>query len=188
MSGRLVLPSWLPTHEQRADAERARKLALLAERPYVVVRIAGNAGYDTMRCRRCRGKHSHLTLMCETQPFYGLSDALYAYWRAVGAAGSGSSLSPAQKRRLADLDRLFGPAEAWPDFAQAHPRTARDLGIGERDADFGALPIGVPEPISVATAQRLLDKINVRGCKPPLVVPGLLTNGRLGVLAPVAGA
>lgn len=181
MSRNLQLPPWLPTHEQRRSADEAARLRQLQEAPYVLVRIAGNAGYDALRCRRCRRLHTHLTLMCEIQPFYGLTEGLYAYSKALGISGQERWLTPDQKIRLAQLSKFLGPADDLPDMATSHPRTVREMGLADGDADLRAVAIGVLEPISQATAQRLLDAINARGIKPPLVVHGLVTNGRMGV-------
>jgi hypothetical protein len=179
MTGTLVLPSWLPSFE-----ERRRKDEALA-RQYGLIRIAGNAGYDLMRCGRCRGKHAYLTLMCEPQPFDGATRGVYAWFHALGLAGAELHMTPAERQRFANLRRMLNLGRQ--DFASAHPRTARQFGTAENDADVGAIPLGLWEPIAPTLAQRLLDRVNAKGPKPPLVVPGLITNGRLGVLAPSAG-
>jgi hypothetical protein len=153
---------------------------------YVLVRISGNAGYDLMRCRRCNGKHPYLTLMCEPQPFSGAYRGVHAYFHALGVAGAELDMSPADRERFRSASRLFGPAGGLPHLATSHPRLARQLGTAERDVDVGSFPLGVLEPIGPTVAQRLLDRINARGPTPPLVVPGLTTNGRLGVLAELA--
>lgn len=184
MTQSIVLPDWLPSFEQRAAWNEAQRLKQLREAPYVLVRIAGNAGYDSLRCRRCNRLHTHLTLMCEPQPFYGLSEGLFAYSKALGISGNERFLTADQRHRLAQLSKFLGPAADAPDLATSHPRTVREMRIGERDADLAAVAIGVLEPISHATAQRLLDAVNAKGVKPPLVVHGLMTNGRMGVLAP----
>lgn len=175
----IMLPSWLPSHAERSR----RDLALT--RKYFLVRIAGNAGYDLMRCRRCNGKHPYLTLMCEAQPFDGSTRGVYAYYHALGLAGGELDMSPAERERFRAAAKLFGPAKDLPALHTSHPRTARELGTAEGDADVGSWPLGLLEPIPPTLAQRLLDRINAAGLKPPLVVPGLLTNGRLGVLAPL---
>lgn len=178
MSATLALPSWLPTFEDRAAQER--RLA----QTFVLVRIAGNAGYDLMRCGRCRQKHPYLTLQCLPQPFSGAYRGIWAYYHALGLAGAEMQLSPAERARFALAATLFGPSKGLPALATSHPRLAREMGTDEADADIGAFALGVLEQISLLVAQRLLDAINDTGLKPPLVVPGLMTNGRLGVLVP----
>lgn len=180
MNGKLVLPSWLPS----AAEQRARDEALMSR--YVLVRIAGNAGYDTMRCKRCRRLHPYLTLMCKPQPFDGASRGVYAYWHALGIAGAETSMTPAERARFARVAALLGPSKDAPDLATSHPQLARSLKTEEDAADVGAIPLGVLEEISPIVAQRLLDDINGTGLQPPLVVPGLMTAGRIGVLAPLS--
>ena len=179
MNGRLLLPDWLPTFEQRRRSEEA------LARQYGLVRIAGNAGYDLMRCDRCRGKHPYLTLACKPQPFDAATRGVYAWFHALGLAGAELHMTPAEKRRFEHLRRVLNLGQQH--FASSHPQTARQFGTGENDADVGAIPLGLWEPISALVAQRLLNDINATGITPPLVVPGLITNGRLGVLAPAVG-
>lgn len=170
-----ALPWFYPDAETEAERER-----ILRSR-FFLVRIGGNG--DVWRCRRCQGRHDYLTLMCVPQPFSGLGRGLYAYWKTVGAAGRLDDLRPSDRARLADLDRAFGPAAGLPDLQTSHPETARTLAVDERDADLGAYSfvasvqtstaLGVVEPITKAEAARFVRRINLRGLKPPLVVPGL---------------
>jgi hypothetical protein len=181
MNARLVLPSWLPTFEERDQRER------WLSSQYYLVRISGNDGYDVMRCKRCNGRHPYLTLMCEPQPFDGATRGVYAFYHALGIAGAEMSMSPADRARFAKAARMFGPSKDLPHLATSHPETARSLKTEEDAADIGAFPLGKLEPIPRTMAQKLLDRINATGLQPPLVVPGLITNGKVGVLAPLSG-
>jgi hypothetical protein len=170
-----ALPWFYPDAETEAERDR-----ILRSR-FFLVRIGGNG--DVWRCRRCHGRHPYLTLMCVPQPFSGLGRGLYAYWKTVGAAAALTDLTPSERARLADLDRAFGPGAGLADLATSHPETARAVGTAERDADLGAYSfvasvqsstaLGVVEPITRAEAARFVRRINLRGIKPPLVVPGL---------------
>lgn len=177
MTSPLVLPPWLPSFDdmRRRDEQLIKK--------FYLVRIAGNAGYDQMRDARGH-KHPYLTLACLPQPFSGVDEGIYGVFHALGVPGSEiPKLTAAQRHRFEVVSKLFGPPGA-PDLARAHPRTARALGTAETDADVGAFKLGVLEEVSRMAAQRMVDAINDTGLKPPLVVPGLFTHGRLGVLAP----
>lgn len=179
MTAPIVLPDWLPTPEQQHE----RDLALASR--FVIYRIAGNAGYDLMRCKRCKQKHPYITFMCEVQPFSMADRGIFGYFHALGT--NSLSLSPAERQRFNDAAKLFGPARGLAPLGSSHPETARQLGTQEDEADVGAFPLGVAEEVAPLVAQRLLDRINAKA-KPPLVVPGLYTNGKLGVLAPAIGA
>ena len=181
MTPNIALPDWLPSHAERFEREQ-----LLATK-YFLVKISGNHGYDLMRCKRCNGKHTYLSLMCEPQPFDGATRGVYAFYHALGLAGAMGYLTPAERERFERASKLFGPARGLPALHTSHPRLAREIGTAEGDADVGSFPLGTLEPIPPTLAQRLLDRINATGLKPPLVVPGLMTNGKLGVLAPVIG-
>jgi hypothetical protein len=181
MNGKLMLPHWLPTHAERDDRER------WLSKSYLLVKIGGNDGYDIMRCKRCRQKHPYLTLMCIEQPFDGATRGIYAFYHALGVAGAEMWLSPIERARFNKAARLFGPSKGLPHLATSHPQLARSLKTEEDAADIGAFPLGKLEPIPRTMAQKLLDKINATGLQPPLVVPGLLTNGKVGVLAPLSG-
>lgn len=177
MTSPLALPNWLPSSDdmQRRDEQLAQK--------WFIVRIAGNAGYDSMRCPSGH-KHPYLTLACRPQPFSGVDEGIYGVFHALGIPGSEiPKLTAAQRHRFEIVSKLFGPS-GTPDLASSHPRTARALGTAETDADAGAFPLGVLEEVSRMVAQRMVDAINDTGLKPPLVVPGLFTHGRLGVHVP----
>lgn len=172
----LVLPWFIPSAATVREQER-----ILRGR-FFLVKIAGNG--EVWRCRRCGGKHRYLTLMCVEQPFSGLTRGLFAYWKTVGAHKAQAYLTPAERARYAELERMFGPAaRGLPDFAAAHPQTARGVGTAERDADMGAISLvatdpsatalGMVEVISRDKAARLVERINARGLKPPLLVEGI---------------
>jgi len=166
-SQRIELPWFIPTPE--AAKERRR---ILASR-YFLVRAAGGPAGEIWRCRRCNGKHRYFTLMCKEQPFSGLTGGLYAFWHVVGAQGAAGYLSDAQRTRLRELSRLFGPSRDAPDLATSHPETARKLATAETDADLGALALGILEPITRAEAQRYADRINAAAGRPIFTLPGL---------------
>jgi hypothetical protein len=179
MSTQIALPAGIPTFDER----RAMDEALAAR--YFLVRIGGNAGYDLMRCKRCNGKHQYLTLMCEPQPFSGATKGIFAWFHALGLPGKEFEMSPEDRKRFADLARLFKLGRH--DIGASHPRMAAAMKTEQNAVDIGAFPLGTLEQIPPTLAQRLLDKINATGLKPPLVVPGLFTDGRLGVLTPLLG-
>jgi hypothetical protein len=137
----LVLPEWLPSFDdmRRRDEQLAQK--------FYLVRIAGNAGYDSMRCPSGH-KHPYLTLACRPQPFSGVDEGIYGVFHALGIPGSEiPKLTAQQRHRFEIVSKLFGPPGA-PDLARSHPRTAREMGTAETDADAGAFPLGVLEEVS----------------------------------------
>jgi hypothetical protein len=166
-SDTIELPWFVPTRE--ALKERRK---ILAGR-YFLVRAAGGPAGEIWRCGRCGGKHRYFTLMCKEQPFSGLTGGLYAFWHVVGAQGAATFLSDAQRVRLREMSKLFGPSKDAPDLSTSHPETARQLATAETDADLGALALGILEPITRAEAQRYADRINAAGWRPKFTLPGL---------------
>lgn len=164
----LVLPQWLPSRKERREAERA-----LAQK-YFLVRIAGNSGYDKMRCTRCGVLHTYLTLMCKPQPFNGASRGIHLYFRQLGVAGAEKHLDPLQKARVKTFEELLGPFGKVPDLSTSHPETARKMQVSMRDGDSVSVEIGELEEIPKTLAQKFLDDINDTGIKPPLEVKGLV--------------
>ena len=173
----LILPSWIMTQEQVKERER-----ILAGR-FFLVKIAGNGlnwRCSTTKYGGCGGYHRYLTLRCVEQPFNGLSQGLWAYWKTVGAYGARQHLSLRERARFDALGKMLG---SMPDLAESHPMTARRVGTGEHDADFGAYTftaselsahaLGVMEVIDRDKAARLARRINMRGIKPPFVLEGL---------------
>jgi hypothetical protein len=148
--------------------EQAKERDRILAGRFFLVRIAGNG--DVWRCKRCRAKHTYLTLNCIEQPFSGLTRGLYAYLKTVGATGAEAFLNPTQRARLAAAARLLG---SQPDLATSHPLTARSLHVAERDADVGCIALGVLEPITATKARQLAAAINSRGCKPPFTLEGM---------------
>lgn len=167
IDGRLE-PRFVKTIEQEQE-----RLRILAGRFFLVL-IAGNVGAgERWRCKRCRGKHRYLSLMCVERPFSGVEGAIYAYFRHVGDSGVVSQLNPVARRRYERMAGLFAPVAGLPDLASSHPRMARRLYVPDRDMDMGALALGLVEPIPESLARKLVDRINGRGIKPPLTVPGI---------------
>lgn len=181
----VILPDW-----ELGEFETAEKLQAEIDRikagRFFLVKIAGNG--DVWRCRNCGGKHRYFTLLCVEQPFSGLTDGLHAYWRTVGVHAAKDLLPPTERRRLEQIERLV--LGDLPDLSVSHPLLARTVGTGLRDIDVGAftftatdetpasLALGRLEPISRAAARQLVERINAKGLKPPLMVPGLYPAGR----------
>lgn len=171
----LALPWFYPSATTLAEQER-----LLRAR-YFLVRVAGNG--QNWRCTSCSGHHRYLTLRCVERPFSGLTRGLYAYWKTTGAYGGERYLSPSEQSRVAALGEMFGPARGLPDFAASHPRTARTLETGAREADYGAVPLaaarltasalGVVEIVDREKARRLVLRINASGIKPKFRIEGV---------------
>lgn len=161
----IALPWFVPSPRAIKDRER-----LLAGQ-FFLVNIARGAAGEIWRCRRCRGKHRYLTLMCVEQPFSGLTGGLYAYWHTVGAHGAEAFLTTSERARLDAIAAQINPGRA--DLASSHPETARAIGTGERDADVGALALGLLEPIKADKARDLVRRINMRAGGDVLTLPGL---------------
>lgn len=151
------------------DPEEIRERERILASTYYLVRQDGELG-EKMRCKRCNAKHPYFTLMCIEQPFCGLDQGLYAFWRHSGMHGSEQYLSEAGKARYQALAAAF---THQPDLAESHPITAASLHVPPRDIDFGALALGTLEPITRQKAQQLVWRINTRGCRPPLRLPGI---------------
>lgn len=156
-----ALPWFIPTEEQVQERER------ILRGIYFLVRQDGPLG-EKMRCRRCHAKHAYFTLMCIEQPFCGLTQGLYAYWRVAGAHGAYQHLPPVERAKYDALNKRFGP-----DFAESNPRMAASMHVAENDMEMGAIALGTLEPITRQKAQQLLWRINSRGCRPPLTLPGI---------------
>jgi hypothetical protein len=161
----LTLPKGLLTHEERAARDRLR----LSQ--YFVVRIAGNAGYDVLRCSRCNSRHPYLTLFCQVQPFAGIEDGLHGFFKATGEAEL--FMNPKERVQFERVARVFRRATGQGDLRTAHPDTYRSLGIADRDLDMLSVSLGIVEPVSKQVARRLADRINAAGCKPKFTLKGL---------------
>ena len=163
----MKLPTGLLTHEARRAAE------LSLARRFFIVRISGNAGYDSMTCRRCGAKHPYLTLACIPRPWPFRDRGIYAQYKEDGAAGVTNYLSPHNQDRQAEMRKLVGPLADLPDLSTSHPQLVRSMKLDVGDWETGAIPLGVPEEISIVVARRFVQKINDTGIQPPLIVPGL---------------
>jgi hypothetical protein len=165
----VLLDFSLGTPEQAIAIERERQRLLAAK--FYLVKTSGNGGLgEGLRCRNCSGRHRYLTLRCVEQPFDGLSQGVYAYLKVAGDTGAVAYMNPAQRARYDAAGQLFGPLA---DLATSHPQTARRFQGDERDLDVAAVALGILDPISKAMAQRLADRINLRGARPPFTLPGL---------------
>jgi hypothetical protein len=155
-----------------SPAEAAERDQLLRCR-YFLVR-QGSLG-EIFRCRRCQVKHAYMTLMCVERPFSGVAEGLWAYFQTVGTPEAVARMTPAERVRLNQVKGLFAPpGDPLPDLATVHPRFARGMRVGERDAQAAAVPLGILDEIPASLAQRFVSRINARGIKPPLVLPGLV--------------
>jgi hypothetical protein len=167
----IEMPWFMPTAEQIAERDR------LLRSQFFLVRTSANSGIgESLRCRRCKAVHRFLTLLCIERPFSGLTGGIYAYYQTMGATGAINSLTPVQRARLDRMAQLIADNSNIADLAVTHPRMAASMNVAERDAELGAIALGVMEPISKARAQQYVDRINARGCRPKLVVEGLEDN------------
>lgn len=164
-----LLDAIFKTPEQIAERER-----ILGERFFLVRQ--GSLG-EIFRCKRCNGKHQHLTLMCIEQPFSGAEGGLLAYYTVLGRPGVIQRMTPDERARFRRMRRLFRPVADLPEIGAGHPALAREAAhanaLGDRDALIGSMALGVLEPIPRSLAQRLLDRINLRNGR--LTVPGLVS-------------
>lgn len=102
--------------------------------------VRNNGPHDEpARCRRCKRRHAHFTLMCIERPFRGLDGALIAYTR----------VSRSHPRAQALMQRL-----GITDLEVSHPQTARTLRPDALGTDVLALAIGLAEPITEQEARR----------------------------------
>lgn len=157
--------SFVITREQAAARDR-----VLAAQYYLVKQ--GSLG-EIFRCGRCKGKHSRMTLMCVERPYSGLIEGLIAYYKVLGTPQAYVRMSPAEQQRMDTLRKMLGPLESVPHLGLAHPELARGTQTSDRDIMIGSVALGILEPISAVKAQQLQDKINMRGIKPRLALPGL---------------
>jgi hypothetical protein len=123
--------------------------------------LVRNDGPEKWRCARCNGRHAYYTSFCIDRPWKGLREALYGYWRNVGAQHE-ADLTPGQRQRMRVLSQAFGPGDPAQSLHQSHPRTAHAMGTRETDTDRGAEVLGTLEPILPARARLLANQINTR--------------------------
>jgi hypothetical protein len=140
------------------------------EEQYFLVR-QGTLG-EIFRCRRCKKKDKYMTLMCVERPYSGVAQGLFGYYERFGTPEAYKSMTPQEIMRMTAVRRMLGLRDV-PDVATSHPRFARSLGVSERDLLAGAVALGIVVPIDKAKAQKLQNKINARGLKPKLLLPGL---------------
>lgn len=127
--------------------------------------LVKNDGPEKWRCARCNGKHAYYTSFCIDRPWKGLREALYGYWRNVGAQHE-ADLTPGQRQRMRVLSQAFGRLDPVQSMHQMHPRTAHALGTPERDIDRGAEVLGTLEVLTLQRARLLVDQINTRARQP----------------------
>jgi hypothetical protein len=165
--GRLwTLPDFVRPPDEAEERDR-----LLAQR-YFLVR-QGSLG-EIFRCRECKGKHSYLTLRCVERPFSGIAQGLWAYYQTAGRPGALARMTPAERKRIAQVSRLFAVTSGLPDLATGHPLLARAQAVAERDILLGGLPLGMLEEIPASLAQRYVTRINSRlPLDARLILPGL---------------
>lgn len=97
--------------------------------------------------------HSYFTYRCIERPFRGLTEGLWAAYRVASEGRRGS---------------IMRVLDALPNFADAHPETARGLVDGQGESVYGVL-LALPEPITVERASFLIERIN--GTNPPVKLP-----------------
>lgn len=155
----------------RPPAEIAERDRLLASR-YFLCR-QGSLG-EIFRCRRCNGRHQHLSLMCISRPFSGVAEGLWGYLQAAGTPQAMARMTPAERATVERITRLFGSPAPAVDLATSHPEMARSIGVAERDIFRGSVPLGILEEIPASLAQRYVTHINSRlPLDARLILPGL---------------
>jgi hypothetical protein len=147
-----TLPPFIKTPQEAAERDQ-----LLAGRYFLVKQ--GSLG-EIFRCRHCHGKHLYLSLACCERPFSGMAEGLWAYYEVAGTPQAFARMTPAERRRLETVRRLFDLNGT--DLSTSHPETARALAVDELDIFKGAYPLGILEEIPHSLAQRYQDRINMR--------------------------
>lgn len=158
-----TLPEFVMSPAQAAERDR-----LLSQKWFLVRQ--GSLG-EIFRCRECHGRHLYLTLRCVERPFSGVTEGLFAYYEVAGTPQAFARMTPAERRRIETIRRLFDLD--GNDLSSSHPETARGLAVGDRDIFKGAYPMGILEEIPRSLAQRYQDRINLKGLRPSLALPGL---------------
>lgn len=154
--------SLIPSQEE--ITHRDRVLAAT----YFLVR-QGTLG-EIAKCKRCGGKHSYLTLMCIEQPFSGITQGIFMYVH-VGRPKAERKELPVLER--ANYERVVKALDTL-ELADSHPETAAKIRSADTDdVNHIAYALGVLEPITKQKAQQLVWRINARGIRPPLFVPGI---------------
>ncbi len=148
-----------------SKAEIEERDRILASQYFLVKQ--GSLG-EILRCKRCGAKHPYLTLMCVEQPFSGITDGIWGYCHAGIKTSSYTHLAPDKRARFERIAAALGP-----NLADAHPELVRSMNIAETDVDSVSFALGVLEPITKMKAQQLVWRINAKGLRPPLIVPGI---------------
>jgi hypothetical protein len=160
-----TLPEFIMSPQEAAERD-----GLLASRFFLVRQ--GSLG-EIFRCGECKGRHAYLTLRCCERPFSGIAEGLWGYLKVAGTPQAFARMTAEERARVERITRLFGEAADQPDLSSSHPEMARAIGVGERDIFRGTVPLGILEEIPASLAQRYQSRINARGCRPKLALPGL---------------
>jgi hypothetical protein len=155
-----VTQSLIPSQEEIDARERILRSS------YFLVR-QGSLG-EILRCKRCGAKHPYLTLMCVEQPFSGLTGGIFGYCHAGLQTKSYEHLPPLERARFERIATSLGG-----NLADSHPELVRSMQIAPSDVDSISFALGVLEPITKTKAQQLVWRINAKGRRPPLIVPGI---------------
>lgn len=123
---------------------------------------------ELMRCKRCGAKHLYLTLMCIEQPFSGITEGIFGYCHAGIKTSAYTHLRPDKRAQFERIASALGP-----NLADSHPDLVRGMNLPETDIDSISFALGVLEPITKQKAQQLVWRINAKGLRPPLMVPGI---------------
>jgi hypothetical protein len=131
---------------------------------YFLVRQGDTFG-ERLKCVDCGGRHDYITLRCVPKPVNGLANGLYAYYRAIKDTGREHDLRPEEQTRF---DTIIDLLMQMPDLSRTHPQLARQFvkDVGPKDAQLGAVSLGILEPISPTEARKLADDINTKGIRP----------------------
>lgn len=158
----LIRPWFQPT------LESVREQHKLLSSIYFLIK-QGDVFGERLICNKCKLRHDYITLNCIERPFTGLTRGLYAYYQAVKDNYLVNQLSPGEVSRYRSMETALGQ---MPDLGTVHPEMAKDFtqNLGPSDSLLGALAIGILEGISKITAEKLVDKINMRGLKPKLIL------------------
>lgn len=156
MSNQTIL---VPANGSYYTPAEKRRIDLIMGSEFFLLRNDASGTGERYRCKRCRAKHMHFTLLCIERPFdrSGL--------REMYMTGTVVQMEPTQQTRLAlgGLRQPLGSRLGTFDLGQAHPQTARQLTRGEQGAHWFAFLLGTADPISARRAQGLADRIRGAG-------------------------
>lgn len=131
-------------------AEEMAELDQIRNATYFLLRNSG-PNDDPAPCKECKSIHPYFTLRCIERPWKGLDSVLQGYV----SVRSDDDKARVLATRFSHLDAL-------------HPQTARLLKPHDRGEDLVAFSLGLVEPITKETAERLVWRINLSGLKPLL--------------------